>query len=128
MEPDQRQPKGGTALLLLGLLWLIGTPTLGVLAFSFAFTVADGASVNETLFLVCGIAMLILGLGAPPVGFIASLALNNKAGAWTYGVIVAAFVALAIAFVTRDRGGPVHVEEPAVCTAPPDEAVGVPGC
>ncbi|WP_433512848.1 hypothetical protein ACQP2T_55850 [Nonomuraea sp. CA-143628] len=125
-EPDQGQPKGGTALLLLGLLWLIGTPTLGVLAFSFGFTLTEGASANETLFLVCGIAMLVLGLGAPPVGFIASLALNNKAGAWTYGVIVAAFVA--VAFVTRDRGGPVHVEEPAVCTAPPDKAVGVPGC
>lgn len=130
MDAPSPEPgsQGGSALLALGLIWLVGTPILLMFWFSYGFTLIGGTPTNATLSEICGIAASILGLGAPPVGFIASLVMGNKAGAWIYGVITVAVVALLIAVIPKDRGGPIRAEGQTLSIASPDKAVGAPDC
>ncbi|GAA3086227.1 hypothetical protein [Streptosporangium carneum] len=127
MTSDSTGRRGGAKLALLGIIWFTGTPLLGVLAFTFGFSLMGGTPKNAQLAAVLAVAALVLGFGAPVVGLLAALAARNRSGVWVYGMIVTAIGILAVAVLPRSDG-PAYREDPPVCTAPPDRAVGVPGC
>ncbi|MEV4216815.1 hypothetical protein [Nonomuraea sp. NPDC049725] len=128
MEPERGGSRGGTGFVVLGVGWFFGTMILGYLALYNGFALAGAPSRNAELAQVLIYAALALGGGAPLVGLFASMLLNNKGGMVLYGLIVLALAALVLALTSQGRSDHVYKEDPAVCTAPPDEAAGVPGC
>ncbi|WP_067181418.1 hypothetical protein [Microtetraspora niveoalba] len=130
MTSDGTGSRSGGRLLALGIIWFVGTPLLAVLAFMFGFALGDNEPANEKAATVLVVAALILGLGAPVVGLLLSLAARNKIGLVGYGLITAAIGVLLYTQVAAPMLAKrtIRVEEPLVCTAPPDRASGVPGC
>ncbi|NUW31578.1 hypothetical protein HTZ77_09085 [Nonomuraea sp. SMC257] len=77
MKPDP-QPKDAAWPWLLFLLWILGTPLLGALWFSYGFALAGGQATNKQLSQICGYAMLIVGFGAPMLGLLLALASKRR--------------------------------------------------
>ncbi|WP_157545379.1 hypothetical protein [Microtetraspora fusca] len=130
MTWDGADQRNGGKLAALGIVWFAGTPFLAMVAFWFGFSLAGAEPVNAQLAVVFAFAAAILGLGAPVVGLLFSLTSRNKIGAWIYGLITAAIGVLLYTQVVAPMMAryPAYVEDPPVCTAPPDRAAGVPGC
>jgi hypothetical protein len=116
----------GTRLLLLGIVWLCGTPLLAALAFSYGFALAGAEPRNAPLAAAFAVAALAVGVGAPVVGLLISLATGKKVAAALFAAPLVVLLFCVVRTVPIDRV-PVS-NEPEVCTAPPDKAVGVPGC
>ncbi|MEU0571558.1 hypothetical protein ABZ297_40030 [Nonomuraea sp. NPDC005983] len=78
---------------LLFLLWILGTPLLGVLWFSYGFALTGGESRNRQLSQICGNAMLIAGFGAPMLGLLLALVSRRRSAATVFGVALLAVAA-----------------------------------
>ncbi|MEV1169949.1 hypothetical protein [Nonomuraea sp. NPDC049784] len=76
---------------LLFLLWILGTPLLGVLWFSYGFALMGGVPRNRQL---CGNAMLIVGLGAPVVGLLLALVSRRRSATIVFGLALLTVAAL----------------------------------
>ncbi|WP_433216989.1 hypothetical protein [Microtetraspora malaysiensis] len=101
--PPEERPGWG-ALFALTFLWLIGTPVLALLTFSYGFALMGATPANKSLSEVCAVATMVLGLGAPPVSCLLALAFRRRIAATVYGLISAALFVLAVIVVSRARG------------------------
>ncbi|MFB9208329.1 hypothetical protein ACFFV7_44615 [Nonomuraea spiralis] len=130
MEPERTESRGGSALLILGVVWVLGTLVLGWLGFEYSFALMGAKPANEDLGQVLIYLALGLGGGAPVVGLMTAWVLNNKGGTWFYGLVVLGMVIFVIfaMYQYKSRSNHVWQEDPPVCTAPPERAHGVPGC
>ncbi|MFI6537377.1 hypothetical protein ACIBHY_33340 [Nonomuraea sp. NPDC050547] len=122
------QQRGGGALTAITITWVAGTPLLAIATFQTGFALPGVQPANGSLAIVLFWATLLLGFGAPALGFIVAASHSHKAGAWVYGVICALLAVIAFWLIPKERPQPVRQPEPLICTAPPDKAVGVPGC
>jgi len=128
MKPEPGRSRGGTGLGVLGIVWFFGTLTLGYLGVANGLVFAGGTSRNAELAQVLIYAALTLGFGAPVVGLFVAMNLGNKAGTVIYGLIVLGLATLVIVVMPKDRSNHVYKQDPPICTAPPEKALGVPGC
>ncbi|MFI6791317.1 hypothetical protein ACIBG4_28705 [Nonomuraea sp. NPDC050383] len=96
--PERPRTKGDGALLSLTMLWLVGTPVLGVIWFSYGFALIGAPAKNKELSQVAGHAMVFLGLGVPPLVCLLSLIWRRRVAALIYGLTS---LALMILVVTR---------------------------
>ncbi|MFI7643164.1 hypothetical protein [Nonomuraea sp. NPDC049400] len=86
--------KDAAWLWLLFLLWILGTPLLGVLWFSYGFALIGGEPRNKQLSQICGTAMLIVGFGAPTLGLLLALVSRRRSATIVFGVALLAVAAL----------------------------------
>ncbi|GAA3160761.1 hypothetical protein [Nonomuraea roseoviolacea] len=80
MGPGRSGSRGSTALTLLGLVWFFGTLILGYLALYNGMALAGAPARDGELAQVLICAALGLGGGAPVVGLVAAMVLDNKGG------------------------------------------------
>ncbi|WP_336216823.1 hypothetical protein [Nonomuraea sp. LPB2021202275-12-8] len=128
MEPERSRSRGGTGLALLGIIWFFGTLSLGWAALYYGLAFAGAPSRNGDLAQALVYAAIALGGGAPAVGLVVAIRLHNRAGTWVYGLIVLGLAILGISTMSGERTNHVYKEDPAICTAPPERALEVPGC
>ncbi|WP_344865365.1 hypothetical protein [Planomonospora alba] len=130
MGSNDTKRTGSTVLFLIGIIWLVGTPLMLMLTFMYGFALIGGEPRNAQLSDIFGIAFLVLGLGAPVVGFLTAFVMGNKTGVVVYGLIaiIIGAVLLRSYWSSKLKDRPVYRGETPVCTASLDRASGVPGC
>ncbi|MER6511010.1 hypothetical protein ABT158_29605 [Nonomuraea sp. NPDC001636] len=87
-------PKDAAWPWLLFLLWILGTPVLGVLWFSYGFALVGGQAADRRLSELCGNGMMIVGIGVPVLGLLLALLSGRRAAAIVFGVALLAVAAL----------------------------------
>ncbi|WP_157548608.1 hypothetical protein [Nonomuraea candida] len=128
MEPEHGLSRGSAALIVLVIVWFFGTLSLGYAALYYGLVIGTGPSRDGDLAHTLIYAAITLGIGAPVVGLAIAIRLHHKAGTWVYGLIVLGLVVLGISALSGQRDNHVYKEDPAICTAPPELALEVPGC
>ncbi|MFI7104751.1 hypothetical protein ACIBK9_00425 [Nonomuraea sp. NPDC050227] len=93
MEPGP-PPKDAAWPWLLFLLWILGTPLLGVLWFSYGFALVGGQATNRQLSQICGNAMVIVGVGAPMLGLVLALVSRRRSAAIVFTLALLAVTVL----------------------------------
>jgi hypothetical protein len=83
--------RGSRTLLILTLLWTLGTPTLVGLWLKFGFYIDDDSEAPNLAFgEACLLAALVLGLGAPAAACIVAAVHRRRRIATAYALTVAA--------------------------------------
>ncbi|WP_433431369.1 hypothetical protein [Nonomuraea sp. CA-141351] len=85
---------------LLFLLWILGTPLLGVLWFSYGFALMGGEPRNRQLSQLCGNALV--GFGAPAVGLLLALVSRRRSATIVFGLALLTVAALWAWLVLRE--------------------------
>ncbi|MEV7805169.1 hypothetical protein AB0O28_19680 [Microbispora sp. NPDC088329] len=133
MNSEGEGNRGVPGLILITVIWLVGTPILVCLAFVLLMgrSVWDSTPSNPSLALPLFIAIAALGLGMPLIGSLVAFACGRRIVA---GLFAAALITLLIAagsagLLPVGQIFSFHMShEPEVCTAPPEASQGVPGC
>ncbi|MFF5211131.1 hypothetical protein [Streptosporangium sp. NPDC000396] len=115
----------------MGVFWLVGTLLLALLTFENGFALAGTEPNNAQLAAVFAVATVTVGVGVPVIGLLVSLVTRRWVAAVLFATPLMAllFVAIRMELLPIDRIFPATTpSQPEICTAPPDKAVGVPGC